>query len=242
MKHGASFRDPCRNYITILSRTSSLGHLNVVEFLLENGLGENLNEALKSACECGNLDIMKYLIEHGANIHSCYLLNIACRYGYLHIAKFLVEQGINIHYGDDFSFNVAVKHGRLEIVKFLLEHGVDPNACLQSISDTCACGHVEMIKFLMDLGVKIRCYDLNIILPYVCQKNDPDLMKFFIENSADPHYQNDLVLRWACDRGYKNFIKTLWLYQTRIDDRQQSRCKHCCFKMINFLLTNQDVI
>jgi len=45
----------------------SHNHLNIVNFLLEQGLVEHINTALEIACEKGYREMVQKLLDHGAN-------------------------------------------------------------------------------------------------------------------------------------------------------------------------------
>ena len=91
-----------------------------------------INFLLHRVVSLGHLDVVKYLVKQGANINACYdgnyALCIASEYGYFDIVKYLVEQGADVHADGDGALRWASRKGYFDIVKYLVEHGANIHA------------------------------------------------------------------------------------------------------------------
>lgn len=89
--------------------------------------------ALTIAARHDHLNLVEFLVENGADINHDdgeTALMIASRQGRLDIVKFLIERGADIDYKEEFgntALSAATVYGRLDIMKFLIEHGADVN-------------------------------------------------------------------------------------------------------------------
>jgi len=101
----------------LLTQASASGELQLVKWLLQNGLDIHARheQSLSLAALNGRLEVVKYLVEQGADIHALddHALRNAARYGYLKVVKYLVEHGANIH-----AVNLD-NNKHLEVVKYL---------------------------------------------------------------------------------------------------------------------------
>lgn len=115
------------------------GHVDVTEFLLNNGIDSNSKSDNKEtpmmlASFLGNDDTLNILIRYGANIQGEEKkpLYWASKGGHLSTVKLLVENGANI---DDFEESnvfpnetplmVASRYGFIDIVEYLIQKGAD---------------------------------------------------------------------------------------------------------------------
>ena len=86
---------------------AAAGHLNIVEYLIENNVNVDRTTSthstpLRVACVKGHLDIVECLLKHQANIdianeHGHTSLMAACFKGHLDIAHFLLDAGANVN-------------------------------------------------------------------------------------------------------------------------------------------------
>ncbi len=119
-----------------LHMASRRGHLDIVKYLVEQGV--NINNiggvgecnSLKESAIGGHLEILKYLIEKGGKLDiSTAVRNPifgAIYNGHLEVVKYLVEQGldISVRYKDAplenmNAYDYADQFGQLEIAKYL---------------------------------------------------------------------------------------------------------------------------
>lgn len=126
---------------TALHLSSLYGHLDIVQFLLENGakvdiIGEYNNTPLHLASTEGNLDIVEFLVNNGADINytnkfGCTPLHNASGNGNLEVVKFLVNNGADIDAIDENSYTpfkyatsiMYIYDEMYDVIKFLLKRG-----------------------------------------------------------------------------------------------------------------------
>ena len=110
-----------------LPYAASLGHLNIVKFLVENGadIHYNNDSPLTEAVNSGHLDTVKYLVGQGANIRvgNDYALSKASSDGNLEMVKYLVQNGADIHADNDFAVRIAHNNKRQKVVDYLVSQG-----------------------------------------------------------------------------------------------------------------------
>ena len=129
-----------------MSTASSMGHLEIMEFLSENGAVVGVCDhkettPLHEASARGHIDVMQWLLDHGADANArwsdhCIPLHLAA-YMHLEAVQILLEHNTEINSQNDkgqtplykaLSFNrYDPREGVVDIVWRLLEHGADPN-------------------------------------------------------------------------------------------------------------------
>ena len=119
---------------------------NILEMLANNGFGnlvdgqvvhvsrqEQLNRALRLACECGYLDLVQQLHRDGAQIHgNSDALCTAADFDELQIAKYLIDNGADVNAPakqlGQTPLMDAAGSGSLRVLRYLLERGADTTA------------------------------------------------------------------------------------------------------------------
>ncbi len=113
---------------------SNNGHLEVVKFLIDNGLTlEDIrnqdNFAFRWASFSGYLEVVKYLINQGLTLedirsHDNEAFRWASNNGHLEVVKYLIDKGLtleDIRSIDNLALRWASRNGHLEVVKYLEE-------------------------------------------------------------------------------------------------------------------------
>ncbi|XP_013773127.1 protein fem-1 homolog C-like [Limulus polyphemus] len=170
-----------QNGATPLVMASRNGHLEVVEYLLEECKadieqvgsvsfdGENIEGAppLWSAAASGHLKVVKSLVEHGANVNSTTKTNstplrAACFDGHFEIVKFLVEKGANVEIANRHGHTclmIACYKGHLKIAEYLIDGGAKVNRKSvkgnTALHDCAESGSLEIMKLLLQSGAKM---------------------------------------------------------------------------------------
>lgn len=172
------------------------GYVDVVKFLLQNGVNPNTatrynQRAIDSVKNKSRLDITKLLIEYGADIfpkdgNIGPLLN-ASSLGDIKLIKFLLDNGIDINYQTKALSNALFFSKDAETAKFLLENGADPNQ-------------------QNDIGLTVLMMAVN--------QGDYNKVKILLENGADPNAVSNSgknVLSYVFSKSQENYnsIKTL---------------------------------
>ena len=132
------------------------------------------------AVKAGNYENMKLFINNGANVNhtvkrSCVLgifltghdwddgidynmIFLAVFKGYTKIATLLIEKGAEIEKADECGrkgFHVAAVTGQYEFVRLYISHGVQPD--LISLHHAAARNHTEIVRLLLDAGLRDEC-------------------------------------------------------------------------------------
>jgi hypothetical protein len=119
-----------------LQAASYLGHLDIVQFLVEKGADFNVQNgnhgnALQAASCSGHLDIVQFLAKKGVDVNAqCGVygnaLQAASWSGHLDVVEFLAEKGADVNvqggcYGN--ALQAASASGHLDVVQFLVKKG-----------------------------------------------------------------------------------------------------------------------
>jgi len=196
-----------------LVKYSAEGNLDVVKYLVENGVDIYANNylAFRRSAENGHLDVVKYLVENGAN--DDYALNYALRWsaenGHLDIVKYLVEKGADIHANDDEALRWSAGKGHLEVVKYLVEKDADIHADNdKSLRWSAENGHLDVVKYLIENNANIHADD-DDALRWSAANGLLDVVKYLVENGANIHANNDKSLRWSALKGHLEVVRYL---------------------------------
>ncbi len=117
--------------ITVTDAVAS-GNLAIVKYLESLGIYDaDYTNQLDNAIFHGHLDLIEYLLENGADVHAENddTLLTAIGLGKLDIVKYLVEHGANIYVDGDSALKKAAQkaiHGKPEILRYLLSVGNYP--------------------------------------------------------------------------------------------------------------------
>jgi ankyrin repeat protein len=150
---------------TALHLAASEGHMQVVEFLVENGAhvnaGMNLNRtAAEMAMDNNHNDIVKLLISKGADVSP---LHLAIAMKDETKARTLIELSVNVNQKTQYGttpLHKAVKAGMKNIVQLLIKKGADVNA-----KDNWKCtplnfaidgGKIDIVRLLIDAGADVN--------------------------------------------------------------------------------------
>ncbi|GAB9476786.1 hypothetical protein Gpo141_00013844, partial [Globisporangium polare] len=140
---------------------SQKGLLDIVKFVVENqrNATENAN-VINAAARHSRMEVIKFLVENGLASHAPYVIDHAARRGDLDVVRYLHENyhsgGCTAH-----AMSHAASRGRLDIVKFLHENrteGCSPDA----LSLAARNGHLNVVRFLHEkyaLRCSIRVMD-----------------------------------------------------------------------------------
>lgn len=134
--------------------------MNVIDIRdIFTGPGDDNVFPISRAAQLGHLELVQYLVELGADPQSDDNLPIkqACESGHLQVVKFLVEKGADIRAENDEALKRAAQNGRLHVVKYLVSLGADIlNIVLIKLFDhfnNYEMVDYEMVDYLLKKGI-----------------------------------------------------------------------------------------
>lgn len=182
---------------TALMKCAFAGHLNVCQFLLENGADLHIKDdvgetAFMLACKNGHLNVCEFLLakenidlntqsDEGA---TAFLL--AAEHGHIHVCKYLQEQGaetsIKDNHGRTALMNATFK-GFLNACQYLRENGADLDTQDKhgetALYIAARTRHRDIAIFLLENGANLLLKDEHGQTPirHVYSKGDLELLK-----------------------------------------------------------------
>ncbi len=125
-------------YFWLINRTAifwaaATGDVELMKFLLEQGVDIDEGEPLRIAIERGRVDSVKWMLERGADPRG-YKLNLAAILNERAIAELLLDAGAEIDFrdgGDRTPADWAQLKGHGELLDFLLKRGAPPPVAVQ---------------------------------------------------------------------------------------------------------------
>ncbi len=161
---------------------------------------ETKNDGLILACEKGNLNIVKFLLQRGADIHADNYYDARERYirtgDYSDIDNLLfISEIVNSKHLGDMPLIKAVKNNHYYLVDFLLQNGADIHAqdnlaLIKAIHEN----NLQMIKLLFSHGINIGDNLVDPLNVAILTESVLPIIEFLVENGADLHYENDIIL------------------------------------------------
>jgi ankyrin repeat protein len=249
----------CKNTMnTALAIASCHGHLQIVQFLVENGAEPHYqnNYAVRLAAVLGRTDVVKFLLEHGADKDQALQSIIIAehiigdnRYDYdetyygnlfhhFETTDLLIEKGAH----KNKALNFACEQGKLTFVKILVEKGAEVSfENHYPVRAASSNGYLQIVKFLKEKGADITALN-NHAVRSACLFGHLETVKFLHENGADLTAKNNIALKNACDNGYLEVVK--YLVENGVDvtvDDNYPLCGSVNFgqlKVVQYLLEN----
>lgn len=113
-----------------LRRAAELGHLPIVQYLVERGSDLHIldDAALRRAAATGQLPVVDYLLQEGARINKSVLYQAAVQ-GHIHILRYFVRHGANLSLILDDALCRVVLTGDVAMVRYLVEQGAKDLEC-----------------------------------------------------------------------------------------------------------------
>nr|WP_315239704.1 ankyrin repeat domain-containing protein [uncultured Flavobacterium sp.] len=186
------------------------GDIDLVQFMLENGVNQGLDYALKSAIERDNIDLATLLISFGINVNvavpyaKSYL--IFCCEAYrirdrntkyqtqpgIKMAQLLVNQGIDVNgiANDSTPILEAIAHNFYELIDLLVDYGA---VIRDEINVPLWVNTVQMFQFLVNKGIiknlnKIMLPTEQTPLIYHSAQSNFEIVKYLIQNGANLYH------------------------------------------------------
>ena len=129
LSKGYRYLAPHPDYILEINQAARFGHLEVVQYLLENHYHEKMFDKTKTplmyACQYGKTETATYLIRFGFDLNQTYgketALRLAAKHGEYECANLLIKRGADLNKNSP--LKAAIKYQHLEIVKLLIWKG-----------------------------------------------------------------------------------------------------------------------
>ena len=210
---------------TALLEASTVGLETCLEFLLNDGVTDNITAALVVAASAGYIKCVKSILrskkmdmEHenvGIALHSA-----ACE-GHSRIVKLLIETGADVNMTDEDGQTVlgqTIQQRCVKAVEILIHSGADVN-CKDEIGctplmHTAMIGDINVMKLLIDAGADVNRSDCkgNTALLISSQQDRGDIVKLLINSGSDvniPDETGKTALMMASEQGNENMIDVL---------------------------------
>ncbi len=191
------------NWISCLLAAKN-GHLHVVEWLLKNNCPTN-DYVRETAAFNGHYDVIKLLIR-GSYFMNYKTYAAAAENGHLNILKLLKENcplSMDHYIGERAALN-----GHLDVLKWLHENNYRFNA--KTCSAAALNGHLDVIIWLKENG----CILDNMTLTLAIKNGHLNVLKWLMEND-DQGYDKEEIFESATMYGHINILE--WLNQNGYD-------------------------
>ena len=162
----------------------------------------------------GNFENLKLFIENGADVNNVFdskyyiILEIA-KNGYTKIARLLINNGVDFNKESRWGkkpLQEAIENGHLDFVKLLVNKRV--NANVSALYHAATKNHSDIVRFLLDIGIRDVCFAWKTDDIKSCQIN-----KYFTPyHSTTNSYLCGTVMRAAVFKGHVNIVKLLLSY------------------------------
>ena len=166
---------PMSGHDNALHAAAAAGHLQIVNFLMEQVSDEQKEGALASAAAEGQLEVVKYLVGQGMSVNDTAtgapaLYWALCRRHTVlnnndeirEMVKYLVEQGADVNakgngqYNDGFNMlELAIMWAGVEMIQYLVKHGANVKVKTErgnGLHTAVNNRNLEAIKYLVTLG------------------------------------------------------------------------------------------
>ena len=209
--------------ITALWAASTMGHLEIVRYLLEQNAGvdiqdESLGTPLYVASENGHVSVLQQLLQAGADANLTgglhrKPLNAAAYSGHTDVVQLLLKQDVQVDQEQDYRYGSALgaasRKGHAEIVRLLLQKGWNVNRKFKTYGSAIVAaatyGHAEVVQALLEANVDIASREQA--LEIASKNGKTDVVKELLERSHYLRHQKAFLL--AASYGRDDILELL---------------------------------
>lgn len=220
-------RSSIDSYEFELYRAATAGHLDIVQWLVSEGVSTNtrLNPLIAAAGE-GHVAVVKWLLGRGTDViygkkdeHRCTIsaLQCAATKGSREIVQLLVDNEADVDaHATETALYAAARRGYLDIVELLLANGAnvhirhDDDAAATALDAAARSGYPKIVRILLEHGAIIQgslckhtvgsCDCLNT-LECAAVGGNREVIQLLLDNGAEINSGKTSVLKAAVRRG-----------------------------------------
>lgn len=226
------------HYKTPLTAACEMGHVSIVELLINAGAYVNLNDGYKTpltaACGNGHLNVVEELIKAGSNVNLSdgdkTPLTSACGQGKFSVVKELVNYGSDVNLSDreNTPLTAACKGGHANVVEELIKANADVNLSggnfkmLKSINVWGCTDDLYNLREYSNAGLLLRdIYKTPLIA--ACAGGYTCIVETLIEAGADVNLSDGYTtpLEIASAGGYLDVVKILMKHREDKNPKQE---------------------
>ncbi|VDI42961.1 serine/threonine-protein phosphatase 6 regulatory ankyrin repeat subunit A [Mytilus galloprovincialis] len=231
------------------------GNVKLVNVLLFGDYNVDINNvdtfghtALHAACQNGHTETVKTLIEFGMDVNqkneNCRTpLYLACEHGYYDTVKLITE------------YMCSKQISSTKPIADELNHLHSTNSGITVLHVACKKGQTEVVKLLLDVGMKINDTSIHGSSPLIlaCKGGHYDTVKFLLDlnnqtlDSRVDTYKRDIngwsALHAACYKGHTEVVKLLIDVCMNLDETSYTgstplflACQRGNFETVKYLL------
>ncbi|XP_058702944.1 ankyrin repeat and death domain-containing protein 1A isoform X2 [Poecile atricapillus] len=243
---GAKINRVNRNGRSVLHCAAQRGHIQVIEFIMENLEDVCVDEtdkmdrtAFHLAAEYGQLDVVEFLIRLGCS-HSAKdkeentALHLAAKNGHLSVLEKIIDVKVDLDEKNSeglTALHLAAEGGHSHCVKLLVEAGADVNAQTQKkmncLHYAALHGYEEIARILMDAGIHTDALNhQNASATHIAVlQNFPAMVKLFISAECDldiPDNRQQTSLHIAAEHGRQDIAEMILIagVNLKLTDKQ----------------------
>lgn len=207
------------NNDNVINSVISAGNLEVLKYLMQNGLSGVTENVFILSIKKNNAEIVRYLLSlkkfsFSINDLSDYLI-ISAKNGNVEVSKILLEAGANIdRIINDHVLYYNVTCGKMAFVKYLEELGMNITSNPYFLTFCLSNGHNDMAKYLIDKGNKIIFErDYNFGYNFI----NYDMVKYMVDNKVDIHVNRKGHFNECVYKGKLDIVKCLVSAGVKLD-------------------------
>ncbi|XP_058667592.1 ankyrin repeat and death domain-containing protein 1A isoform X2 [Ammospiza caudacuta] len=243
---GAKINRVNRNGRNLLHCAAQRGHIQVMEFIMEDLEDMCVDEtdkmdrtAFHLAAEHGQLEVVEFLIRLGCS-HSAKdkeentALHLAAKNGHLSVLEKIINVGVDLDEKNSeglTALHLAAEGGHSHCVKLLVEVGADVNAQTQKkmncLHYAALHGYEEIARVLMDAGIHTDALNhQNASAMHIAVlQNFPAMVKLFISAECDldiPDNRQQTSLHIAAEHGRQDIAEMILIagVNLKLTDKQ----------------------